>query len=88
MPPFLLEQKCLREQIELGQFPVRICEAAVLRQRLDQGPRLEFRRPVNGDIAKSRDVFQDFARERELLARRGSQMNRPVGKSQRDGGRR
>jgi len=88
MPPLLMQQERLVNEVEGPLLPCLAAKAPILRQRFD-ARRSVFFRPVARSVGEEADRFPHrLFNELPLLARSARQMHGPVGISQGERGRR
>ena len=79
VPPLLVQQKALVEQVEGRLLPGRVTEAPVLGQRLDAtGCSYPRHRALQGILSKTRALFQRLLPKLPLFARRRGHVDGPI----------
>jgi hypothetical protein len=79
MPPLLLEQEGLFDQVERVALPGGVGEAPILGQRIDRGLRIAPGCAAHGIVGKPHQLAPALGGKLELLARRAEHMCPPVG---------
>src|SRR5882672_2480052 len=89
MPPLLVQQERLREQVERRTFPLRLSKTPILRLRLDQRPRAPTGREVmQRRFNKLTRAAQGILGDLHSPLRRRRQMRSPIDMGKRQGNRR